>query len=54
MIIARRCMGASTHTFLALEPRAKLQAASVKLLLDMKDFMGYIINDGKGYTRGAF
>ena len=43
-------MGASTHTFLALGPRAKLQAASVKLLLDMKDFMGYIINDGESYT----
>ena len=43
-------MGASTHTFLALGPRAKLQAASVKLLLDMKDFMGYLINDGKSHT----
>ena len=43
-------MGASTHTFLALGPRAKLQAASVKLRLDMKDFMGYIINDGESYT----
>ena len=47
-------MGASTHTFLALGSRAKLQAASVKLRLDIKDFMGYIINDGKSYTRGAF
>ena len=28
----------------------ELQATSVKLLLDMKDFMGYIINDGKSYT----
>ena len=43
-------MGASTHTFLALEPRAKLQAASVKPELDMKDFIGYLVNDGKSYT----
>ena len=43
-------MGASTHTFLALGPRAKLQAASIKPELDMKDFMGYIINDGESYT----
>ena len=34
-------MGASTHTFLALGPRAKLQAASIKLRLDRTPDLGY-------------
>ena len=33
-----------------LDQGPELQATSVKLLLDMRDFMGYIINDGKSYT----
>ena len=33
-----------------LDQGPALQATSVKLLLDMRDFMGYIINDGKSYT----
>ena len=34
-------MGASTHTFLALGPRAKLQAASIKPELDRTPDLGY-------------
>ena len=36
------------HTYRAFGPSFKPQASGCKL--DMKDFIGYIINDGKSYT----
>ncbi len=36
------------HTYRAFGPSCKHQASSSKL--DMRDFIGYIINDGKSYT----
>ena len=50
-------VGLATYVLIRA-PSAKHQASSTKLLkiqatsvkLDMKDFMGYIINDGKSHT----